>query len=199
MSYCTVVGTGIVRVLRWVVCCVFEGFLEVIVRAADHGDTLFTGHPGTRVPGYPAGYPAAGYPIRKSRRVLGRTRTRSRVLPVRVFTRVVNERVAPLPRSTVLVIKMIEAWVSGTSMKAANGGTSSSHSSNSSIAVRASQSERVAPLPRSTARSTVLVMQFPGRGESAGCRHSPGAPTRISRGYSTRHVCIKNLRYGFTS
>ena len=179
MSYCTVVGTGIVRVLRWVVCCVFEGFLEVIVRAADHGDTLLTG------------YPAAGYPTRKSRRVLGRTRTRSRVIPVRVFTRVVNERVAPLPRSTVLVIKMIEAWVSGTSMKAANGGTSSSHSSNSSIAVRASQSERVAPLPRSTARSTVLVMQFPGRGESAGCRHSPGAPTRISRGYSTRHVCIK--------
>ena len=156
MSYCTVVGTGIVRVLRWVVCCVFEGFLEVIVRAADHGDTLFTGHPGTRVPGYPAGYPAAGYPIRKSRRVLGRTRTRSRVLPVRVFTRVVNERVAPLPRSTVLVIKMIEAWVSGTSMKAANGGTSSSHSSNSSIAVRASQSERVAPLPR----STVLVIMI---------------------------------------
>ena len=63
MSYCTVVGTGIVRVLRWVVCCVFEGFLEVIVRAADHGDTLLTG------------YPAAGYPTRKSRRVLGRTRT----------------------------------------------------------------------------------------------------------------------------
>ena len=144
MSYCTVVGTGIVRVLRWVVCCVFEGFLEVIVRAADHGDTLLTG------------YPAAGYPTRKSRRVLGRTRTRSRVIPVRVFTRVVNERVAPLPRSTVLVIKMIEAWVSGTSMKATNDGTSSSHSSNSSIAVRASQSERVAPLPR----STVLVIMI---------------------------------------
>ena len=57
-------------VLRWIVRCVFEGFLEVIVRHADHGDTLLN-----------------GYPARKTRRVLGRTRTRLRV---------VNERVAPL-------------------------------------------------------------------------------------------------------
>ena len=48
------------------------------------------GHLAKRVPGYPA---------RKTRRVLGRTRTRWRVVPVRVNppgTRVENERVAPL-------------------------------------------------------------------------------------------------------
>ena len=27
------------------VCCVFEGFLEVIARHADHGDTLLNGYP----------------------------------------------------------------------------------------------------------------------------------------------------------
>ena len=70
---------------RCIVCCVFEGFLEVIVRHADHGDTLLT-----------------GYPSGKTRRVL--TRTRWRVVPVRVKppgTRVVNERVAPLLQRTV--------------------------------------------------------------------------------------------------
>ena len=36
------------RVLRWIVCSVFEGFLEVIVRHADHGDTLLNGYPRTR-------------------------------------------------------------------------------------------------------------------------------------------------------
>ena len=59
------------RVLRWIVCCVFEGFLEVIVRHADHGDTLLT-----------------GYPV-----------TRWRLVPIRLNppgTWVVNERVAPL-------------------------------------------------------------------------------------------------------
>ena len=48
------------RVLRWIVCCVFEGFLEVIVRHADHGDTLMNGYPRTRVkqvPGYPGTRP----------------------------------------------------------------------------------------------------------------------------------------------
>ena len=72
------------RVLRWIVCCVFEGLLEDIVRHDDHGDTFLSGYPG-----YPAG---------KTRRVLGRTRTRRRVVPVRVNppgTRIVNERVAP--------------------------------------------------------------------------------------------------------
>ena len=39
---------GIVRALQGIVCCVFEGFLEVIVRLADYGDTLVNGYPGTR-------------------------------------------------------------------------------------------------------------------------------------------------------
>ena len=43
------------RVWRWIVRCVFEGFLEAIVRHADHGDTLLTGYPGTR-PEKPGGF-----------------------------------------------------------------------------------------------------------------------------------------------
>ena len=43
-----VVASRYVRVLRWIVCCVFEGFLEVIVRHAHHGDTLLNGYPGSR-------------------------------------------------------------------------------------------------------------------------------------------------------
>ena len=39
------------RVLRRIVCCVFGGFLEVIAKHADHGDTLLNGYPGTRAPG----------------------------------------------------------------------------------------------------------------------------------------------------
>ena len=39
------------RVWRWIVRCVFEGFLEVIVRHADHGDTLLNEYSGTWVPG----------------------------------------------------------------------------------------------------------------------------------------------------
>ena len=75
---CAVLGACVYLFL--LVCCVFEGFLEVINRHADHGDTLLTGYPGTR-------------------RVLGWTRTRWRVVPVRVNTpgtRVVNEPVVPL-------------------------------------------------------------------------------------------------------
>ena len=63
-SYFEVVG--IVRVLRWIVCCMFEGFLRVVVRHADHGDTLLNGY---RVPGYPGtqvervpGYPGTRVP-----------------------------------------------------------------------------------------------------------------------------------------
>ena len=44
--------------MRWIVCCVFEGFLKVIVRHADHGGTLINWYPGTLVPvrdGYPGG------------------------------------------------------------------------------------------------------------------------------------------------
>ena len=32
----------IVRILRCIFCCVFEGFLDVIVRHADHGDMLLS-------------------------------------------------------------------------------------------------------------------------------------------------------------
>ena len=39
------------RVLRRIVCCVFGGFLEVIAKHTDHGDTLLNGYPGTRAPG----------------------------------------------------------------------------------------------------------------------------------------------------
>ena len=44
------------RVLCWIVCCVFEGLLEVIVRHADYGKTLLNGYPGTRL-GRVLGYP----------------------------------------------------------------------------------------------------------------------------------------------
>ena len=43
------------RILRWIVFCVFEGFLEVIVRHAHHGDTLLNGYLGTR-PEKPDGF-----------------------------------------------------------------------------------------------------------------------------------------------
>ena len=48
-----------------IVCCVFEGFLEIIVRHADHGDTLLNGYPGTRVPGpkNPAGFGSDPDPV----------------------------------------------------------------------------------------------------------------------------------------
>ena len=78
------------RVLRWIVCCVFEGFLEVVVRHADHGDTfhgdtLITGYPGTR-PANPVGF--GSHPDAEA----GSEPTR--VNPP--GTLVVNERVAPL-------------------------------------------------------------------------------------------------------
>ena len=43
----------------------FEGFLEIIVRHADHGDTLLNGYPGTRVPGpkNPAGFGSDPDPV----------------------------------------------------------------------------------------------------------------------------------------
>ena len=69
-----------VRVLRWIVCCVFEGFLEVIVRHADHGDTLVKGYPGTQ-PEKPGGFwvgpgPGGGYyPSGYTRRYPGSKRT----------------------------------------------------------------------------------------------------------------------------
>ena len=65
----------IVRVLCWIVFCVIEGFLGVIVRHVDHGGTSLTGYPGARVPA-----PL----IRKTRRMLGQTRTLRRVALVRV-------------------------------------------------------------------------------------------------------------------
>ena len=34
------------------VCCVFEGLAEVIVRHADHGDTLLNGYPGLKPGGF---------------------------------------------------------------------------------------------------------------------------------------------------
>ena len=46
---------GIARTLLWNVCCVFDGVLAVIVRHADHRDTLHNGDPGTRIPGYSFG------------------------------------------------------------------------------------------------------------------------------------------------
>ena len=43
------------RVLLWIVCCVFDEFLEVVTRHADHGDALLTGYPGTRLATRPRG------------------------------------------------------------------------------------------------------------------------------------------------
>ena len=66
------------RVLCWIVCCVFEGFLEVVVGHGDHGDTLLVyGYPfgtGTRVPEYPGIRPekTAGF-VSDPDPVMGRT------------------------------------------------------------------------------------------------------------------------------
>ena len=52
------------------VLCVFEGFLEVTVSHADHGDTLLNGYLGTRVPGpkNPAGFRSDPDPVAGSTR-----------------------------------------------------------------------------------------------------------------------------------
>ena len=50
------------RVLRWIVCCGFEGFLEVIVRHAHQGDTLLNGYSGTRTEN-PAGFGSDQDPV----------------------------------------------------------------------------------------------------------------------------------------
>ena len=86
------------RVSRWIVCCVIEEFAEVIVRHADHGDTLLTRYPGTRVPGTrnPAGFgsdpdPVAG--ITRPRRPAGypgrRTGGTAKIHMIRGMVRVV--------------------------------------------------------------------------------------------------------------
>lgn len=80
-----------VRVLRWIVFCVFEGFLEVAVRHPDHGDTLLSGYldtrpekPGCVFEGFMEGVVRhadhgetllSGYPARKTRRIWGQTRS----------------------------------------------------------------------------------------------------------------------------
>ena len=42
---------AIVRVLHWIVCCVFKGLPDVFVRHDENGDALLNGYPGTQVPG----------------------------------------------------------------------------------------------------------------------------------------------------
>ena len=48
----------------------FEGFLEVIARHADHGDNSLNGYPGTRIPGpkNPAGFGSDPDPVAVSTR-----------------------------------------------------------------------------------------------------------------------------------
>ena len=93
----------------------FEGLLEVIVRHADHGETLLN---GTRVPGYSFGtgirvlvrdgYPGTripGYPVRKPRRVFGSDPepVTGRACPVKLAGYAVPTRTGGTPTQCVAV------------------------------------------------------------------------------------------------